>query len=153
MRKRKKQYGNQLHARSKITNGHRILPSIDHRSMWARRFRDLIASFASDLGADDDSLSEGQRALVRRASALCIECEHMEVRFADNGGADVDDLNVYQRATNTMRRVVESLAIHHGRIIAPKDVTPSLGDLIRQDQQEERERLAAERAAAQEAAE
>jgi hypothetical protein len=102
MRKRKKQYGNVLHGRSKITNGRKLLPSISYRSFWARRFRDLISSFNSDLAQDDDHLSEGQRALIRRASALCVELEHMEVRFAANGGAEIQDLNMFRRSAQVV---------------------------------------------------
>jgi hypothetical protein len=138
MRKRKKQYGNQLHARSRITNGHSILPSIDHRTSWARRFRDLVGSFASDLGQDEDALSEGQRALLKHASAMCVELEAMETRFAARGGAELQELNVFQRTVNSLRRVIESLGTHRGRI--PRDITDgiSLNSLLQADEKHER---------------
>jgi hypothetical protein len=130
MRRRKKQFGNKLHGRSKITNGRALLPSIDGRSLWSRRFRDLNGSFASDLGhgQDDSAMSEGQRALVRRASALCVELELLEVRFARDGGAKVEELDVFQRATNSLRRLCESLGIHQGRIA--RDITPTLDQYL-----------------------
>jgi hypothetical protein len=117
----------------------------DHaNSIWGRRYRDLAASFASDLAQDDGSLSEGQRALIRRASALCLECEFLEAKFAHNGGADADSLNLFQRTANSLRRIIESLGTQHGRL--SKDIGGvTLGDLIKQDQAEERQRLAAER--------
>jgi hypothetical protein len=118
----RKLFGHKLQARSKITNGSALLPSVDGRSMWGRRFRDLYDSFSSDLGQADDALSEGQRALVRRASALCVELERLEVKFARRGGAEVDELNVFQRSVNSLRRVIESLGTHRGRI--PRDITP-----------------------------
>jgi hypothetical protein len=99
-------------ARSRVTNG----------VEWYRRFRDLNGLFAIDLGGDPTTLSEGQRALVRRAAALCTELELMETRFARNGGAKVVELEVFQRATNSLRRVLECLGIHRGRIA--RDVTP-----------------------------
>ena len=141
MRKRKKQFGNQLHARSRITNGHSVLPTIDHRSSWARRYRDLNAAFLSDLGQDEDALSEGQRALSKHAAAMCVELEFLTVRFAANGGADIHDLNVFQRVYNTLRRGIESLGVSRGRIA--RDVTGiTLGQVLRagiEQQQQQRE--------------
>ena len=55
-----KQYG-----RSRVTNGSAILPGVDGRSVWARRFRDLMGLHLSDLGGD---------ALCPKRSALsCAE--------------------------------------------------------------------------------
>ena len=121
-RKTVKEHGQQLHGRSRITNGHTLLPSIDGRSLWSRRFRDLLNAFGSDLGQEEASLSEGQRALIRRASALCVELELMEVRFARNGGAEIAELEAFQRASNSLRRLCQTLGIHRGRIA--RDVTP-----------------------------
>jgi hypothetical protein len=136
MRRRRKAYGLKLHGRSKITNGKALLPTIDGRSIWARRFRDLYNAFGSDLGQDDTSLSEGQRALIRRASALCVELEHYESKFAENGGAEVDELDTFQRATNSLRRIVETLGTHRGRIA--RDVT-TLGEVLRQGFEQQRD--------------
>jgi hypothetical protein len=36
--------------RTRITNGKELLPGIDGRSLWARRFRDVLALHLSDLG-------------------------------------------------------------------------------------------------------
>src|SRR5262249_32332776 len=133
MRKKVKLFGRKLHGASKVTNRRGLLPTIDGRSIWARRFRDLNAAFSFDLGTDADALSEGQRALIRRASALCTELENLEVRFAHNGGAEVAELDVFQRATNSLRRIVETLGTHRGRIA--RDVTPSLGEILSQGMQ------------------
>jgi hypothetical protein len=122
---RRKVFGTKLQGRSKITNGTTLLPSVDGRSLWGRRFRDLYDSLANDINAED-ALAEGQRLLVRRASALAVECERLEVRFANNRGANLDELNVFQRSVNSLRRVIESLGTHRGRI--PRDVTPPTVD-------------------------
>jgi hypothetical protein len=37
-------------ARTRITNGKELLPGIDGRSLWTRRFRDVLALHLSDLG-------------------------------------------------------------------------------------------------------
>ena len=58
--------------------------------------------------------------------------------------ADADSLNLFQRTANSLRRIIESLGTQHGRL--SKDIGGvTLGDLIKQDQAEERQRLAAER--------
>lgn len=36
--------------RSRVTNGSHVLPGVDGRSIWARRFRDLMALHMSDWG-------------------------------------------------------------------------------------------------------
>jgi hypothetical protein len=121
---KRKLYGVKLNGRSRVTNGTRLLPNIDGRSQIGRRFRDLVAAFSLDLApANDASLSEGQRALIRRAAALSVECERMEVRFALNDGASDKELNVFQRSVNSLRRVIETLGTHHGRML--RDVTPT----------------------------
>jgi hypothetical protein len=52
-------------ARSRVTNGRDLLPNIDHRTLWVRRFRDVLALHLSDLGGED-SVSEAEKAIVRR---------------------------------------------------------------------------------------
>ena len=74
-----KLYGRPLFGKSRITNGKELLPSVDGRSIWARRFRDLISLHASDLGGTD-CLSQAELSLIRRAAALTVELEHMEER-------------------------------------------------------------------------
>src|SRR5260370_38187975 len=74
--------------RSAISNGSRVLVDVDGRSAWMRRFRDLISAHESDAGGRD-VLSEGQRAIIRRASLLQCQLELMESRFAQNEGGEV----------------------------------------------------------------
>jgi hypothetical protein len=50
--------------RSRITNGSVVLPGVDGRSTWVRRFRGLIALHVSDLGGDK-TISEPERSIVR----------------------------------------------------------------------------------------
>jgi hypothetical protein len=114
--------------RSALTNGKDVLAEIDGRSSQARRFRDLYALYASDLGGDDAGLSEGQLALVRRTAALTLELERLETEFARNGGATRFQLETYQRATNSLRRLVETLGIARGRIA--RNVMPTLDEYL-----------------------
>jgi hypothetical protein len=111
--------------RSAISNGSVLLDDLDHRSSWARRLRDLIGAYTSDLGGNSN-ISEAERVLVRRASMLTLQLELMERHFALNGGeATAPQLECYQRATNTLRRTLEALGLERRQ----KDV----GDLADAD--------------------
>jgi hypothetical protein len=124
--------------RSAITNGSSILANVDARSAWVRRFKDLLHAHQTDLGGDD-ILSEGQRSILRRAAMLELQCEMLESKFAANGGAATpQELDCYQRSSNSLRRLIESLGLHRGRLA--RDVTgPTLGQLLRQDLDHSRE--------------
>lgn len=119
---------------SRLTNGHAMPKNVDQRSPWARRFRDLLVLFSSDIN-DPAALSQGQLALVRRTATLCVELEIMETRFARAGGAKPQELETFQRVTNTLRRLVECLGIHQGRIA--KDVTMDLQQYLARKVHEE----------------
>jgi hypothetical protein len=110
----------QVMLRSAITNG-RILDDVDHRTKAMRRLRDLLAQYADDLGGDAH-LSEGQRALIRRAAMLEIQLTQIEERFAEEGNVGYKLLDLYGRHTGNLRRVLESLGLNHGR--RARDVTP-----------------------------
>ncbi|MEQ1952257.1 hypothetical protein [Mesorhizobium sp. CN2-181] len=104
-----------------------MLPSLDRRSTWARRFKDLLLIYEADLGGDaDNRLSEGQRALARRAALLQLELEYQDVRFgqlaADGKAPSRERLDSYARIASQLRRLVESLGLNVGR--QTKDVTP-----------------------------
>ena len=108
--------------RSSITNGSALLHDVDGRSATMRRLRDIVQAHVSDLGGAA-LLSEGQTALLRRAALLQLQTEMLETKFAANeGAASRDELETYQRISNTLRRLVESLGLHLGR--KPRDVTP-----------------------------
>ena len=111
----------QSFARSAITNGG-TLPGVDGRSTWARRLRDLIALHVADLGGDDN-ISEAERAVVRRAAVLIVELERLELSFAEAEGIpDIATLDAYQRASNSMRRLLQSVGLER----RAKDVSPRL---------------------------
>lgn len=103
---------------SRMTSGKTVLPDGDGRTVWARRLRDLIALMTVDAGGDD-LLTEGQRALIRRAAVLTVECERMEVKFA-NDEATPKMLEEYGRATNTLRRTLETIGLKR----VARDITP-----------------------------
>ena len=97
-------------ARSRVSNGSTILAGVDGRSVWARRFRDLIDLHVADLGGPSVT-SEAERSVIRRAAALEVELERLEARFAQSGEADPADLDLYQRTSNTMRRHLEAVGL------------------------------------------
>lgn len=121
---------NRTKTKAAITNGRTVLgKEIDGRSVAARRFKDVLEAFIADLGGESAGLSAGQQAIARRAATLAVECELMELRFTVNGGAKPQEIEVYQRATNTLRRCLESLNIHRGR--KARNVTPDLQTYLR----------------------
>lgn len=120
-----KVYGQKLTGRSRITNGSTLLPDVDRRSSWARRYRDLAHGYENDLGGAG-VLSEGQRALCRRAALLQTELEFADSRFAKLSEEDKvpgrERLDDYARLVGALRRVIESLGLHQGR--KARDITP-----------------------------
>jgi len=87
-----------------------------------RRLRDIIQAHQADLGGAT-KLSEGQTAILRRAALLQLQAEMMEQRFAlrEDGCATANEIETYQRTSNTLRRLLESLDLHRGR--KARDVT------------------------------
>jgi len=107
-----------LKQRSAVTNGTRMLTNGDNRGPWARRVKDLIELHVSDLGGWG-AVSEGEKSIVRRIATLTIELERLEAKFSTRPPTDTD-LNMYQRCSNSMRRLLETVGIHR----RPRDVTP-----------------------------
>ena len=98
--------------RSRVSNGNGLfVERIDGRSLWARRFRDLLELHVTDLGGPD-VCSEGQCSLIRRIAALEVELERLEGKWAKDGGCtDASALDLYQRMTNTLRRTLQALGL------------------------------------------
>jgi hypothetical protein len=90
----------------------------DKRGPVARRFRDLVGLVTADLGGVDE-LSENQRQIVRRIASLSVWCESQEARMADGEEIDIDK---FQRTSNSLRRLCETIGLRH----ASKNVTPDL---------------------------
>jgi len=94
-----------------------------------RRLRDIIQAHQADLGGEPD-LSQGQRAIIRRAALLQLQLEMMEQKFAlrDDGAASATEIETYQRASGALRRLLESIGLHQGR--KARDVTFDVHTLI-----------------------
>ena len=107
--------------KSRIANGSELLPGVDHRSLWVRRCRELLEMHVGDL-AGEENTSTAERSIIRRAVVLTVELEQLERKFATAGQADADDLDLYQRVSNTLRRLLEAVGLQR----RSRDVTPEL---------------------------
>jgi hypothetical protein len=110
--------------RSRVTNGNRLLEGADARSREGRRFRDLQTAYADDLGGLD-GLSEAQKALLRQAAALQIQCERAQAAVVRGDAVDEEQLT---RLSNALARVLAALKAR----AKPKDAPPSLAEVLAQ---------------------
>lgn len=111
---------------SSVTNGTRMFvdPLADGRTVWARRWNDLVLTHANDLGGFD-MLSEAQLSICRRASAIECELEAMEGRMAQGQPLDV---GAYARLTGCLARLLELVGIR--RLARPIDPTSELAKAL-----------------------
>ena len=96
-------------ARSVLTSGRKMLIGGNANGVWARRFRDLQSLHLSDLGGSA-AVSEGEHSLVRRIAVLTIELERLESKLSRIDDPSPEMLDLYQRLTNSLRRVLETLS-------------------------------------------
>lgn len=124
--------------RSAVSNGRHLLQGVDARSAWMRRLRDLTVDHENDLGGAD-FCSESEKRLIRRAAMLTLQAEMLDAKFASNEDllASPFDLEIYQRISNTTRRLFEALGLQ--RRPRPTDIM-TLGDLRRLDLERQRQR-------------
>lgn len=78
---------------------------VDGRTALARRYRDLCAALASDLGGQP---TVAQAMLIRRAAGLAVQCETMERSLAAGGAVHEDK---YTKLVNTLGRVLGMLGL------------------------------------------
>ena len=115
--------------RSRVTNGHELFVG-SGMQRWRRRLSDLIAIMNSDMGGETNT-SEAEKTLIRKAAMLSLQTELIEQNWAENhdGVAPAKRLDEYQRTCSALRRILESLGLKR----RAKDVTPSFGQLLRED--------------------
>lgn len=127
--------------RAAVTNGRRLLIGVDGRTIWARRFKDLVDLHLSDLGGPDN-VSEAERSIVRRASTLEVECERLEASFAlaemekPSGRPSTAHLDLYNRLSGSLRRLLESIGLRR-RARAITDEPGELEQLLSPEEYEE----------------
>ena len=114
--------------RSALTNGRRLLAGVDGRNPWICRCKDVIRAHLVDLGGEDNA-SAAERSIIRRCAVLTTELERLEVRFALANEANPEDLDLYQRVANSLRRLLEAVGLQR----RAKDIGPTLADVIRED--------------------
>ena len=105
-------------SRSAKTNGRRLFVEGDGRGPWARRWRDLEALYADDLGGAA-ALSEFQLGLIGTCATLRCELEKLEGRLSVGEPIDLDQ---FGRLAGHYRRICETLGIERRK----RDVTPDL---------------------------
>lgn len=133
-------YPRKWHGRSRVSNGHDLLPDIDGRSVIARRYRDITSAIMVDQGGAVQC-SESRQQLIRRFAASAVLAEQLESRLA-NG----EDIDVQQHALlcSSLVRLAQRIGIDR----VPREVDGlSLGDLMRLDIEERRRESEATEAA------
>jgi len=94
-----------------MANGSTFLSNADGRSLWVRRARDVATELTQDKGGPE-SVTAAEALLIRRAATLTVECERLEQRFASvDAEPHTDDLDLHQRMTGALRRVLDSLGL------------------------------------------
>lgn len=120
-------------ARSRLTNGRVLLPSVDGRSPWARHFRDTRDAVLRHLGGDELA-SEPESMMARRIACLETELVYLEHQFATHRAAgsapDADALDLYGRLANGQRRFLEAIGLER----RAKDVTQTLRQILARDE-------------------
>jgi hypothetical protein len=91
-----------------------MLSGIDGRSPQARRYRDLVADFADELGGQD-RLTQAQLAVVRQAAGVTVQCEAMQTDIVNGKSVDAEQL---VRVSNLLARLLGQLGI--GKTAAPE---------------------------------
>jgi hypothetical protein len=108
--------------RSAVSNGRRMFVEGDGNSAWSRRYRDLIIGHVNDMGGDA-LLSESEKSLIRRASAIECELEQMEGLLSRREPVDLD---AFTRAAGHLRRILETLGLQRRQ----RDAAPSLAEYL-----------------------
>jgi hypothetical protein len=126
--------GKAKNGRARASNHRDLLPHVaDGRHAQARRFRDLVRSFIADQGGDA-MCSEVKIGLARRLAAATVLSEEIEGKVVNGQAISVADF--CQLASTTVR-----LATRLGVDRIPRDVSPTLADILREGwQREQRER-------------
>lgn len=123
-----------IRPRSAVTSGRQLFMAGDAKSAWSRRFHDLVVGHVADLGGAD-LLSEAQFSLIRRAAAIETELERLDAQLSRNEPVDMDS---YARVAGHLRRLFETIGLKR----VPRNVGPTLGDLMRMDIAERRREAA-----------
>lgn len=101
-----KKYENKRDLTSALSNGSKsFLSDVDGRSPLARRYKDLVWEFSSQVGGNP---TPAQLQLVRRAAGLSIQCELLE---CDMVSGNTVNLMVYPKLVTCLGQVLGKLGI------------------------------------------
>jgi hypothetical protein len=87
---------------------------------------DILDGHVADLGGHDN-VSLAELSILRRAAVITIELERLEARFSQ-GEPTGADLDLYQRASGNLRRLLESVGLQR----RAKDMSYTIDDLARE---------------------
>jgi len=93
------------HPTHEVDDGLRSLDDLDHRTLAAKRTRQLLGDIVSDLGGPEN-VTAAQRQLVQRAAILGDYLEDIEFKWAS--GIPVTE---YLVAVNAQRRVLATIGL------------------------------------------
>jgi hypothetical protein len=93
--------------RSRVSNGSKLIAGVDGRSVEARRYRDLVLSYADDCGGAA-KLTEAQRTLIAQAATLQVQAERMQGAVIKGELVDVEQLS---RLSNSVVRILSRLGL------------------------------------------
>jgi hypothetical protein len=105
--------------------------SLDKRTRAAQQFDAIANAIARDLGGEAN-LSTVAKHLVEAFAGVAIAVGDLNARLVLGQAIDVTE---QAQAISTMVRVASRIGINR----VARDVTPTLGDLIREDQERQRE--------------
>lgn len=111
--------------RSRVTNHRDLLPGVKGTSSAARRFRDLVNAFISDMGGLD-RCSEIKIALLRRLAAVTVQSELLEARMINGESIDA---GILCTLASTTVRIGNRLGIER----VARECGPTLADIQRED--------------------
>jgi hypothetical protein len=110
-----------LQGRSRVSNGHDLLPDIDGRSVMARRYRDITNAILGDQGGAD-RCSESRTQLIRRFAAAAVLAEQLEARLVNGEKIDITE---HSLLSSTLTRLASRIGINR----IPRDI-PTLSEYL-----------------------
>jgi hypothetical protein len=113
--------GQKSYGRSRVSNGHDVLPDVDGRSIIARRYRDITRAIFVDQGGVDQC-SESRQQLIRRFAAAAVLAEQLESRLANGEAIDIQE---HATLSSTLVRLAARIGIDR----VARDVT-TLAELL-----------------------
>jgi hypothetical protein len=93
-------------ARSRVTNGSKLLTGLDGRAPLRRRYRDLLAELETDMG--QSQMTAVRSSLVRRFAEGTIAAEVMAVQLIEGKAIDVA---VFSQLASTLVRLASRIGL------------------------------------------